>query len=320
MSSVWEALGAEVEHMDCLRLGWVAFGRRIHDVLAQGDPDGVILWAGIRVPLILSQIRCPAVVYAGNPFGRSWRLRALFLGASIVSRPRGMVTLFACSEHVARSCRATPYFRRLPLRVCLNPVEVARENRHAARDLDPSMPARIGMVARLDPIKDHATVLRATALVLKRWPLLRLGLAGDGMLRAELEALAKTLGIAGSVDFLGSIGHVREFLDSLDAFVYSTTSSEGMGSALVEAFAVGLPCVVSDLPIMREVVGAPEPVARMVRPADPEGLARAIEEVLISRSERRELSTHAYERAASVFDARRITGAYMDALGAVRRP
>jgi glycosyltransferase involved in cell wall biosynthesis len=318
MSSVWEALGAQVEHLDCLGLGWLAFGRQIRGALAAGDPDGAILWAGIRVPLVLSQLSCPAVVYAGNPFGRSWRLRALLLGASIARWPRGPATLFACSEHVARSCRRTPYFRRLPLRVCLNPVEVPGENRHTARELDPSTPARIGMVARLDPIKDHSTVLRAVAQVLRHWPMLRLALAGDGVLRAELEAEAATLGISDSVDFLGSIGDVGEFLDSLDLFVYSTTSAEGMGSALAEALARGLPCVVSDLPVMREVVGESDAAARTVPPGRPDDLAQAIEQLLIGRSERRELSKKAFDRAARVFDARRITGAYMEALGAVR--
>jgi glycosyltransferase involved in cell wall biosynthesis len=317
MSSVWEGLGARVEHLDCLRLGWLAFGRKIRDALAGGDPDGAILWAGIRVPLVLLQLSCPAVVYAGNPFGRSWRLRAFFLGASIARRPRGPVTLFACSEHVARSCRQAPYFRRLPLRVCLNPVEIPRENRHTPRELDPSRPARIGMVARLDPIKDHATVLKAVAQILNIWPMLRLGLAGDGVLRAELEAQAATLGISGSVDFLGSIGDVGEFLDSLDVFVYSTTSAEGMGSALAEALARGLPCVVSDLPVMREVVGESEAAARTVPPGRPDDLAQAIEQLLSGCSERRELSKRAFDRAVRVFDARRITGAYMEALGAV---
>jgi glycosyltransferase involved in cell wall biosynthesis len=196
----------------------------------------------------------------------------------------------------------------------LNPIAVPALNEHVARPLDPSMSVRIGMVARLDPIKDHATVLRAFALVKASWPHAELHFAGDGSERRALESLAKELKVADSVVFLGSISDVPGFLRSLDLFVYGTTDAEGMGSALAEAVSYGLPCVVTDLAVMREVVGD-ESLARLCPPRDSKAFARAMVGLLADQPARALLSQRSYERAKRVFDARTITGDYLRLLG-----
>jgi len=79
-------------------------------------------------------------------------------------------------------------------------------------------------------------------------------IAGDGKLRPELEKQVRSLGIKDKVTFLGFVPEEKKFevLLSFDIFVFPSLA-EGFGIALIEAMAVGLPCVVSDLPVLCEL-------------------------------------------------------------------
>jgi glycosyltransferase involved in cell wall biosynthesis len=100
----------------------------------------------------------------------------------------------------------------------------------------------IGSVGRLVEQKDYPTQLRAFALAAARVPNLRMAIAGDGPLRSTLEHLARELGIADRVRFLGNQEDVPALLRSVDLFVLSS-KFEPFGVALLEAKAAGLPIV-----------------------------------------------------------------------------
>ena len=313
MSEHWVSLGATVAHLGLLDTGWMEFLRRWRAALDGAAGEGAIVWSGIRVPLVLAglaRIGCPTVIHAGNPFAASWRVRLLLAtGGWFLPRPANL-TVVSCSEHVARSYRIAPFFRGLPVEACLNPVAIPAASPHRLRELTPSDPVRLGMVARLDPIKDHATLIKAFGLVRERWPRAELHLAGDGPLRGSFESLARDLGVGQAVHFHGSISTVPSFLDSLDVFCFLTTEQEGMGNALAEALAHGLPCVVSDLPVMREVVGEPPACAALLASAQPGRVAEAIDDLLRDVEARRWLSDAARQRAGSVFSPRRVVDRY----------
>lgn len=316
MTETWRALGAAVSHHFMLHRGWWHFYRRFH-ALAEALPmDAAIVWGGIRVPLVvagLASMGCPTVLHVGNPFAQGWRVRFMLrLSACFLGRPP-TVKIMACSQHVARTFRGVPYFSQFPVGVSLNPVEIPNENEHTIRVLDAASRLRIGMVARLDPIKDHATLLAAFARLRQRWPLAELHLAGDGVLRPTLEAQAKYLGIAEAVCFHGTVGDVPEFLRSLDLFCYFTTESEGMGNALAEALAHGLPSVVSELPVLREVAGEDGRAARFV-PADLAVIADTVTELLGDAEGRRHLSHAAWQRAHEAFAPVKAVKSYLTAL------
>jgi glycosyltransferase involved in cell wall biosynthesis len=105
-------------------------------------------------------------------------------------------------------------------------------------------------VARFDPAKDHAALLRAMCKV----PDAHLVLAGDGDSRPDMEALARKLEIAERVHFLGRRPDVPSLLKMADVYVHASTW-EGFGLAAVEAMAAGLPVVATDVPGLAEVVG-----------------------------------------------------------------
>ena len=103
-----------------------------------------------------------------------------------------------------------------------------------------------GIAARLDPVKDMPTLLRAVARARKASPNLRLAIAGEGKDRAKLEALAQELGIAEHVFFLGWLTDLDSFYGALDINTL-TSLSETFPYALTEGARAHLPTVASDV-------------------------------------------------------------------------
>ncbi len=94
-----------------------------------------------------------------------------------------------------------------------------------------------GIVGRLDPIKDHPTLLRAFARVRERHPDAVLLVVGDGPERESLERAA-----GDGVRFLGNRLDAPDVLRALDVFVLSSRN-EGISNTILEAMATGLPVV-----------------------------------------------------------------------------
>ena len=78
----------------------------------------------------------------------------------------------------------------------------------------------------------------------KRNPNSALMLVGDGALQEKTENMAKDMGISQKVLFVGAVDNVGDYLCAMDVFLFPSLF-EGLGIALIEAQAVGLPCVAS---------------------------------------------------------------------------
>jgi len=107
-------------------------------------------------------------------------------------------------------------------------------------------------VGRLTPIKGMDRLLRGWAALCREKPDAQLAMVGDGEERASLEAICRELGIASNVHFAGW-AEPLPYLAASRSFVL-LSHNEGMGRAVVEAFAAGLPCVVADVCGLRELV------------------------------------------------------------------
>ncbi|MBI5202947.1 MAG: glycosyltransferase [Elusimicrobia bacterium] len=136
----------------------------------------------------------------------------------------------------------------------------------------------IGNVAALVPHKDQANFLKAAAVVAKRRPNAVFWIVGEGPLRAELETLARRLGLGASVRFTGSQPRPQDWLRTLDVFALSSWG-EGMGSVLLEALACGAPIAATTAGGIPEVV-EDDRTALLVPPRDPEALGGAIARLL----------------------------------------
>ncbi|TLX22617.1 glycosyltransferase [Thermomonas fusca] len=138
----------------------------------------------------------------------------------------------------------------------------------------------IVMVARFSKQKDHATLLRAVALLGQRGLRVPLQLPGGGkaLHRKPLEALAAQLGIADRVQFPGVVRDVPLRLMTHQVCVLST-HYEGMPLALLEGMAAGCAVVGSAVPGVREVLTDGED-GLLVAEGDPQALANALERLL----------------------------------------
>lgn len=166
----------------------------------------------------------------------------------------------------------------------------------------------VGTIARLDPVKDLGTLLRAVGLVSRERQILLL-IVGDGPERAALEALARELAVESSVKFLGKRDDAREWLWACDAYVNSSIS-EGVSLTILEAMAAGLPVVATS------VGGTPEVVTSacgtLVPARSPERLAEAIRAIDRDRDGARAKGRAARARVESVFSLDRMVRDYAD--------
>ena len=133
-------------------------------------------------------------------------------------------------------------------------------------------------VGRLAAQKRLPDLLRAWRTVVDQRPEARLLILGDGAERPALEALARELGIAGSVAFAGQVDDVPARLLGARAFVLPS-GGEGMSSALLEAMAAGRAVVATRVSGAVELIRDGEN-GLLVDPGDVAGLARALERVL----------------------------------------
>jgi glycosyltransferase involved in cell wall biosynthesis len=173
-------------------------------------------------------------------------------------------------------------------------VRRMRVSRQQRRD----RPIVIGMVARLNAIKDQATLIRAVAQLPDDCPV-ALWLVGDGPQRSRLEALAQDLGVARRVIFWGDRTDIPELLGQMHIYGFSTTAAEGFGIAVIEAMAAALPIIASDVPACREVVGD---AGRLVPPGCPDAIAQALKDWIVDASQRQTWGHRAYLHSQQTHD------------------
>jgi glycosyltransferase involved in cell wall biosynthesis len=160
----------------------------------------------------------------------------------------------------------------------------------------------IGHVGRFLWAKNHKFLVEVAAALFRREPRARLLLVGNGPLRPEIEALARALAIADRVIFAGARADVpRLLMGAMDVFVFPSRY-EGLGLAVVEAQAAGLPCVLaSTVPPEADVV--PALIHRLPLEAPAEVWAERILNAVAAPRPGREQALAAVQ--ASAFDIQR---------------
>jgi glycosyltransferase involved in cell wall biosynthesis len=129
----------------------------------------------------------------------------------------------------------------------------------------------ISTVGRLTAIKNHALFLEAAARIARQDPSAMFVIAGDGELRADLEARAQALGIADRVRFLGWRRDLAVIYGATDVFLL-TSRNEGTPVALIESLAAATPGVSTDVGGVRDVIDSAE-VGLLAASGDAQGLA-----------------------------------------------
>ena len=164
----------------------------------------------------------------------------------------------------------------------------------------------IGAILRISPIKDVKTLLYAFSELKERVPNVRLYVAGpedDEEYAKECYALKEQLGRQ-DVYFPGTV-NTLEYIEKFDFTVLSSIS-EGQPLAVLESFAAGRPCVVTDVGCCRELISGMEgdtlgPAGYCVPPMHREALCAAMERMCIHHEERYQMGQTGKKRIAQFF-------------------
>jgi len=140
----------------------------------------------------------------------------------------------------------------------------------------------VGSVCRLVEQKGLLYGLRGFARAVARFPEAHYVIAGDGPLRAALEAEAARLGLAQNVHFLGWRDDARALMAGLDVLL-APSLWEGFGLVFLEAMALGVPVIASRVSAIPEVVIDGE-TGWLVPPRDPAAIGAALDDALADPS------------------------------------
>lgn len=169
-------------------------------------------------------------------------------------------------------------------------------------------PYRLLAVGRMVDKKGFDVLLEACRRLVDDGLDLRLTLAGDGPRLNRLKARASRLGLEQRVSFAGFVPHhqVAALYRAADLFlapsrITASGDRDGIPNVLVEAMALGLPVVATDVAGIGEVVRDRE-TGRLVPPEDPAALARAASEVLADRAGAMAMAQHGRALVLEMFD------------------
>lgn len=156
-----------------------------------------------------------------------------------------------------------------------------------------------GVVARVEPAKDHGTLLQAMSLIRERAPQLHLAVVGGGSEEERLRRMTRDLGIADRVHFTGFRTDAAEWLQSLDFSVLSSVK-EGLSNSVIESMAAGRAIAATEVGGNGEVI-VPEETGLLVPARDTTSLANALARLAESPELRERFGAAGQKRVESVF-------------------
>ncbi|WP_461829668.1 glycosyltransferase [Aquifex sp.] len=181
-------------------------------------------------------------------YGKPYFLPIRFLQKYLFDRLDKIVVV---SEAVKRDLGRTYWISEEKIRVIYNPIDVDEIREKASEEIEEEYqkifekPVLIN-IGRLEKQKGQWHLLKIFKILVESGEDLNLLILGDGNLRNYLKNLAKELGLEKRVFFLGFQRNPYKFLKRSKIFVF-TSLWEGFGNALVEAMALGIPFVASNI-------------------------------------------------------------------------
>jgi len=221
----------------------------------------------------------------------------------LISLPDAVV----CNSEASR--REVLAMRTLKVSVIDNGIDIGRfrpgpEQRRLFRDsLDIAAgTALVGIVGRLDPMKDHRTFLEAAALMRREVADIRFIVVGSGASeqQRQLQELAAALHLERAIIWHEARDDVERVYNGLDVLVSSSAYGESFPNVVAEAMACGVPVVVTNVGDSARIVGS---AGRVVEPRSARALSEAVLETL--RIERPVCAGGGRERIERLFSMER---------------
>lgn len=285
----WRADGVSLVHLR-QRSSWdPRLLARSAALMRAWRPDVVQSW-GVQMDIVLGMLQ----VFSR----RRWILRepttGVFYERGLKAKVRCALARSSASLVVANSGGGLEYWNRCAPRVksvlVANAIDVEAIDRAEPREF-PLRPS-ILFVGRLEQSKNVDVLLDAVVLLFREHPG-QLVVCGDGADRARLETLARARGLAGSVVFTGYTESPWSYMKGADLFV-SLSRFEGSPNAVLEAFAAGVPVLLSEIDAHREIA---DERSAWFTPIDAAACATAMREILFASGERQKRVEEARRRA-----------------------
>ena len=280
------ALGADVDPVAFTRLAATLLRRRpriLHTHLVHADVYGQLAGTLTRVPTRFSTKHGFNEFREGRPFALADRAVASLAHVHIAIS-RGLARYLADTEGFDEESFDIVHYGIAP-RGDLAPFPLATP--------------RLLCVGRLIPIKGHIVLLRAFAMARREVPGLELEIAGRGPLEPALRALAKELGIADAVRFLGYVNPIQGAIER-SAVVVVPSMGEGFGMVALEAMERARPVIAAAIGGLGELVSHGE-TGLLVPPGEAEPFARALVELASDLPRAARMGEAGRERAMGKF-------------------
>ena len=169
---------------------------------------------------------------------------------------------------------------------------------------------RILYAGRLHPQKGPDVLIESLKLISQERSDLNwhLDILGKGVLLDQLKSRVEAYGISNRVSFRGAVENVDDYMQQADIFVLPSRA-EGMSNAILEAMAMGIPIVASNIPgndglIVNEIDGL------VTKPEDPSGLSRAIIRLIEDEHLRNKLGKEARKKAIEKYSMESVAKSY----------
>jgi glycosyltransferase involved in cell wall biosynthesis len=304
LADEYRAVASRVEHLN-LPASFVAGARRWRRCVRDLQPDVLVLY-GLRANLLGRLFRGgprrAAIVAALRSTVVDEHGRA---GAGRLDRLTfGRVDVCVSNSRSALDTLVLQGYPRERLSYIAPGVDIRRfasRDRQAARrtlGVRDDTPVLL-CVANLKPVKNHALLLRASAILVERGITHRLWVVGDGPERERLESFARELRLDGTITFAGHEPDPIARYRAADVFVLAS-HWEGTPNAVLEAMAAGLPVVAPPVGDLADLI-IDNVTGRLVAADDAESFACGVSDVL-HPSRRTSFGNAARSRAAE-FDA-----------------
>lgn len=198
--------------------------------------------------------------------------------------PRAMVT--AVSQAALESANHVLKLPDYKVRVIPNGIDLADYHCTSSyafhwqwRSLNelPTDAMLFGAVGRLVPVKRYDIFVNAAAALIAQGSEAHFVIAGDGPLRNSLHRHICALGIESQVHLVGYQADVKSFLREIDVMVLSS-DSEGLPNVLIEACAMGVPCIATAVGGVPEVLS--DNAGILIEPGSVDALAQAMQQML----------------------------------------
>ena len=269
------------------KAGQLAIIRIIRETCREWKPDVVISFyndlcalasiaiLGLHIPLIYSERNDPNRTNQ-RPIDQVYRKIVENRADKIVFQTKG-----------AQACYP-PKVQKKSV-VILNPLDTSAFPTHDFSNEK----KEIVSVGRLEPQKNQKLLIESFSMLAEELPDYNLVIYGEGSLRKELEAFVESKGLTNRVFLPGAKSGIQNYIKDASLFVLSS-DYEGIPNALIEAMAIGLPCVSTDCSPggARELIESEEN-GLIVECGNSKMLADAVKRMIVEKKEAKRMGTQA---------------------------